>query len=183
MIRRLTALVASLPVIAGGSLVAHGLAHRLAGGAGADQHTHDYLSRAPTVIAITFGFSLAVLGVALRNAEVHVRAPAWLFALAPPVAFAVQEHLERALQGESAGGTSLEPTFALGLALQVPFGLLAYVAARILFRAVAIVVTRVAPRRVRRRVAPPARFVYNVPFPQPAFAWRCSGRGPPALSS
>jgi hypothetical protein len=183
MIRRLTALVASLPVIAGGSLVAHSLAHRLVGSAGADQHTHDYLSRAPTVLAIAFGFSLAALAVALRTAEGHLRAPAWLFALAPPVGFAVQEHLERALQGDSTARTALEATFALGVALQLPFALLAYVAARILFRAVASVVTRLAPRRMRLRVPPLARPVYRVSLPRPALAGSCSGRGPPALSS
>jgi hypothetical protein len=183
MVRRLTALVASLPLIGGGSLIAHDLAYRLVGGGGAYQHTHAYLTRAPTVLAILLGFSLAALAVALRHSELHLRAPAWVFALAPPVAFAAQEHLERAVQGQPTAGTALEPTFALGLVLQLPFALLAYVVARILFRAVAIVVRMFAARRPRLRPTPLARPVYRFSAPRPALARGFSSRGPPALSS
>lgn len=183
MARRLTALVASLPLIGGGSLVAHDVAYRLVGGTGAYQHTHDYLSRAPTVLAIMLGFSLAALAVALRHSELHLRAPAWLFAFAPPVAFAVQEHLERAVQGQPTASTALQPTFALGLALQLPFALLAFFAARILFRAVAVVAKLFAPRGTRLRPAPLARPVFRFSLPRPTLARGFSSRGPPALSS
>jgi hypothetical protein len=182
MVRRFTALVASLPLIGAGSIAAHDLAYRLVGGGLYQEHMHDYLTRAPTLLALLLGFSVAVLAVALRHSELHLRAPAWLFAAAPLVAFAVQEHLERAVQGQPAARTALEPAFALGLALQLPFALLAYVAARILFRTVALVVGFFRPRRARLRPAATERPGFRFSFPRPALARGFSSRGPPASS-
>jgi hypothetical protein len=183
MVRRLTALLASLPLIGAGSLAAHDLAYRLVGGAAYQQHMHDYLTHAPTLLELMLGFSLATLAVALRHSELQLRAPAWLYAAAPVVAFAVQEHLERAVQGQPTAHTVLEPTFALGLALQLPFALLAYIAARILLRAVALVVGLFRLRRTGLRPAPPARPVIRFSSPRRALARGFSSRGPPALSS
>jgi len=57
-----------------------------------------------------------------------------LFALAPPLGFALQEHLERVLAtGDLPFHAALEPTFLVGLLLQVPFALAAIVVARALF--------------------------------------------------
>jgi len=57
------------------------------------------------------------------------------FALLPPLVFAAQELLERLLHGgEPALAAVLQPAFALGLGLQVPFGLVAYLVARRLLR-------------------------------------------------
>lgn len=183
MVRRVTALVAALPLICGGSLLAHALAYRLIDGT-AYPHIHDYLSSAPTVLAILLGMSIAAFAVALRHSELHLRAPAWVFALAPPVAFAVQEHLERAIHGQPTADTALEPTFALGLVLQLPFALLAYVAARILFRAVEVVARLLAARHTHPRPASLTRpgFPLSLLRP-PALARGFSSRGPPALSS
>jgi hypothetical protein len=103
--------------------------------------------------AVLIGFSVAALAVAVRESEASLRAPAWLFAVVPPLAFGVQEHLERALQGEPTAGAALEPTFVLGLVLQVPFALLAYLLARLLLGAVALAARLVAatPRLARPR--------------------------------
>lgn len=65
----------------------------------------------------------------------------------------------------------------------MPFALLAYVAARILFRAVAIVVGLFASPNKRLRPAPLARPRFRLSFPRPALARGFSSRGPPALSS
>jgi hypothetical protein len=64
------------------------------------------------------------------------RVPPFAFALLPPLAFALQELLELSLHtGSIAWQACVEPTFLPGLALQLPFALLAYVAARLLLRA------------------------------------------------
>jgi hypothetical protein len=183
MVRRLAALLVSLALVGGGLVAAHTVAYRLVHGSAAHEHPHEYLGSAPVVLALLFGFSLAALAVALRESEAHLRAPAWLFALAPPLAFAVQEHVERALQGEPTARTALEPTFALGLALQLPFALLAYLAARVLFTALAMVVRRFAVRGTRRGPAKLAHPVFHLLLPRPAALARgFSSRGPPALS-
>ena len=72
--------------------------------------------------------------------------PGWFLVL-PPIAFAVQEELERAAVGY---GTPLhvwlEPTFWRGLALQLPFGAIAFLIASLLLR-VAVAVERIVERR------------------------------------
>ncbi len=63
-------------------------------------------------------------------------APAWAFGLVPPAGFALQELLELSLHTGTFGWRAiLAPTFLPGLLLQLPFGLAAYVAARLLLRA------------------------------------------------
>jgi hypothetical protein len=184
MARRLAALSLSLALVTSGLLAAHTLAYRLVHGQVGHQHVHDYLARMPMVFALLFGLSIAALAVALRETELHLRAPAWLFALAPPSAFAVQEHLERAVQGLPAADTAVEPTFVLGLVLQAPFALLAYTLARTVFRAAEFVARLLAAQRPRRlRPARSARSTYELSSPHPAALARgFSSRGPPALS-
>lgn len=183
MVRRVTALVAALPLICGGSLLAHALAYRLVDGA-AYPHIHDYLSSAPAVLSILLGLSLAGLAIAVRHSEPGLRAPISVFALAPLFAFAVQEHLERAVHAQPTARTALELTFAVGLVLQLPFALLAYVAARILFRTVEVVARLLAARHTRPRPASLARPGFRLSLLRPpALARGFSSRGPPALSS
>jgi hypothetical protein len=184
MARRLAALSLSLAILTSALLAAHALAHRLAHGHAGHHHVHDYLGRMPMVFALLFGLSIAALAVALRETELHLHAPAWLFALAPPSAFAVQEHLERVVQGLPAADTAGEPTFVLGLVLQAPFALLAYALARTVFRAAALVARMLAARQPRPpRPARAGRSTYELSSPQPAALARgFSSRGPPAHS-
>jgi hypothetical protein len=129
----------SLGLIAGGSLAAHVLAYRLvvpdperrrhlleASG-------HGYLDPAPLsslcVTLVVVGFLARLLG----GRKVGGSAPPWLFALLPPVAFGFQEHLERLIHtGAFPHTAALEATFLAGLLLQLPFALVAFVAARAL---------------------------------------------------
>jgi hypothetical protein len=124
----------SIPLMAGGCLGAHSAAHRLVEPS-TPQGMHGYLAPAPLVIAIGVAVGLVV---ALRSVLAGTQrggAPSYLFALLPPLSFAIQEHLERAVQdGARALELALEPAFLLGLALQLPFALCSLVLARSLFR-------------------------------------------------
>ena len=105
----------SVPFMAAGCLAAHSLAYHLIAN---PKERHGYLAFAPLFLGVLGG--LALVG-AVRRGRTH--SPA-LFALLPPLAFVVQEHAER-LQL-----VATEPAFLVGLALQLPFGLAALVAAR-----------------------------------------------------
>ena len=144
MRRRLTWLVA-LPTILAGSQAAHALAYRIV----FPQSTlrlhvlalsgHGYLAWLPLVLAA--GAALAAVGLVTATLDTaRGRAvgalPPLAFAVLPPLAFAVQELLELSLRsGHLDWRAFAAPTFLPGLALQLPFGLLAYLAARLLLRA------------------------------------------------
>lgn len=144
MRRRLTWLVA-LPAMLAGTEAAHALAYRLVfPDAAVRLHVlaltgHDYLAWLPLALGVTgavglVGFVFAVRDVACGR-RVRELTPV-AFALLPPVAFALQELLELSLHTGTFGWHAFdEPTFLPGLALQLPFALLAYVVARLLLRA------------------------------------------------
>ncbi len=162
MVRRLLAIVLSLPVMVAGGLGAHWLAYLLAAPDAGVRRTlllatgHAYQTRLPVVLGAVSAVSL-LLGVALlaRRGSVMARlrlSPAPFVAL-PLVGFALQEAAERLRVGY---GTPwhvwFEPTFWRGALLQVPFGLLALLIATVLLRVAAVVERRVA-RRPRSRIS------------------------------
>jgi hypothetical protein len=72
---------------------------------------------------IALGLVVQARGQLVRGT---VRPSLWPVLLAPPAAFAVQEHLERyAATGDVPWSTATERTFLPGLLLQLPFGVLA----------------------------------------------------------
>jgi hypothetical protein len=167
----------SLPVALAGCLAAHIVAYALAAPTGAAGHAaHGYLQELPLVA----GAALAVvLAAALRHAvrgRAGTRPSPWLFALLPPVAFALQEHLERL------GAPVLlvaNPAFLLGVALQLPFGLLAWLLSRAILRAAEALAGLLAPRpRLRRLPARHAPVRADAPLRR-AFAAGTPHRGPP----
>lgn len=126
-----------LGLLVGGWAAAHGLAYRI-GVPESDERRHlleatghEYLDPA---LLVSVSVTLVVLGLGGCVLRGRVAAPApSLFALLPPFAFVVQEHLERLLHtGEFPIDAVLEPTFALGILLQVPFAVLAWILARAL---------------------------------------------------
>jgi hypothetical protein len=149
--------VLSLGLAAAGGLAAHGLAYRIAEPDAERRHRllestgHGYLD--PTLIgslcvALTI---LAFAGCVLVGIRGDTRPPLWLFALAPPVGFALQEHAERMLHESSfSTGTVLEPTFLAGLLLQLPFAVVALLFARALLVAAGVLARELgAPPRFR----------------------------------
>jgi hypothetical protein len=146
----------SLGLATAGGLAAHGLAYRIAEPDPERRHHllestgHSYLD--PTLVG-SLCLALTVLGFA---ACVHggirrgTRPPLWLFALVPPVGFAIQEHAERMLHHNAfSAGTVFEPTFLAGLLLQLPFAVVALLTARALL---------VAAGALARELGTPPRF-------------------------
>jgi hypothetical protein len=127
-----------------GSQVAHVFAYRLVYPvAGVRLHQlivtgHSYMSLWPKLLAMGGALELAAL-VSIVAGSVrrrrHTPVPPWAFALTPPLAFILQELLERCFAGASfPWWMVLQPTFRVGLLLQLPFALLAYLLARLLLR-------------------------------------------------
>jgi hypothetical protein len=190
--RRSLAWLSALPLAAAGSLLAHALAYRLADpepsrrAAVLDATGHAYLAYAPAALAGCLALVLAALAAhALRGYRGEPAArPGWPIALVPVLGFALQEHLERLLAwGHLPLGTALEPTFALGLALQLPFAVAALLLARALTSA-ADTVGRVLARPLPAASCRPSagtRLAVDAVLPRvPARALGGSQRGPPA---
>jgi hypothetical protein len=132
----------TLPLAAASWLGAHCLAYWLV--APADEHQmglhaesgHAYLGYTPAIFVLG-GALLAVglvLCVWLGLRDVRPSPPPLrLFALVPPVGFTVQEHVERLIgTGGLPPDIVLEPTFLVGLALQLPLTLAALLLAHAL---------------------------------------------------
>jgi len=149
-----------------GGLLAHALTYRLidadeghAGPLHSGHHQHaDAASGAAGGSHWTICFaicgSLGVVG--LLAAAVHraggassTRLPLWIFGLVPPVGFALQEHLEWLIgRGSVPYAAALGASLVVGILLQIPFALAAYVAARVLLALAGVLVEglRVRPR-------------------------------------
>lgn len=147
----------SLGLAAIGGLAAHGLAYRMAEPDPERRH-HLLESTGHSYFDLTLIGSLclalivvAFAGCVLIGIRRETRPPLWLFALAPPVGFALQEHAERMLHQDSfSAGTVLEPTFLAGLLLQLPFAVVALLVARaLLVAAGALARVLGAPLRLR----------------------------------
>jgi hypothetical protein len=170
----------SLPLMAAGCLGAHSAAYRLVEPT-TPESAHAYLAAAPLVLAV--GIALGVVA-ALRSVlagRIQAGSPAYLFALLPPLAFTLQEHLERAFQpGATAFETALEPVFLIGLALQLPFALGALALARSLQRATeaAGALFRVRGSRLRPPASLRPALFFDAPR-TPALSSRHAGRAPP----
>jgi hypothetical protein len=184
-----SAWLASAPVAAAGCLAAHwggyaathpdasDRAQALAAGG------HGYLADLPLIFAgAVAALVLALAREAVRAARGRPSAapPAYVFALVPPAAFVAQEHAERLLVGASWTDVALQPSFLVGLALQVPFGLFAVVIARGLLRAAQLAGVAFGAPAALPRIAPSSAvpaLLSLVPRPVPALAH--AGRGPP----
>jgi hypothetical protein len=116
--RRLLAWLVCVPLVMAGTQLAHAVAYRVVQPDAAarqellDHTGHRYLSALS--LALALGWGIVLIG---------------------PLVFALQEHLERLIHdGTFPVTAALEPTFLIGVALQVPFALVALLVARLLLR-------------------------------------------------
>jgi hypothetical protein len=161
------ALLVCLPVALAGMLAAHEVAYR-----GTETSSHGYMGGAETLVCavLAVGFVAAVCGPAGN-------APRWIFAICPPLAFLLQESAERGFEP----GFLAEPAVLAGLALQIPFALLAWGLARLLLRAAESLGSLLRQtQRPRGAVCPPRPV--RAAAPRGAFLLPGAGRGPPELS-
>ena len=147
---------------------------------------HAWLDLLPAFVVAGIVALFASLAVETREILQHRaggEVPAWLFLVLPAAAFLVQEHVERAAAtAQLPVDTLAQPAVLAGLALQLPFGLAALLAARLLTRATAAVA-----RRIGRRTRPhPARADQHHdrtdPCPRRVELLQPAGRGPPAFA-
>jgi hypothetical protein len=180
-----------------GSEVAHVVAYRLVYPNPLDRAAvlassgHGYFAYTPLALAI----GLAMVGCAwvVRASQARSSAPSspivvspWPFAALPPATFALQEHLERLIHdGAFPFGAVLEPTFMIGLALQLPFALAVYALARLLLRAAERVGGSLRAMPQQHVVGLPGQVWLPEMFLLPRLApiaAGSSGRGPPVCS-
>lgn len=145
MRRRLTWFVVA-PLVVLGSEMAHAADYWIEDPDPADRAKlleetgHQYFEYAPLGAGLCIALlAFAFLG-AVRRGVSGTRTARRLrllpFAVLPPLVFVLQEHLERLFHdGQFPWAAALEPTFSMGLALQLPFALLAYIVARALLAA------------------------------------------------
>ena len=174
-------------LVSAGSLTAHALGFRLIAGAGDAKLLastgHAYLPGLADVLAAAAACALVLAcAIAIGAARSGRRglAPPTVAALAAPLAFTLQEHVERLAAGQEVWATALAPTFLVGLGLQLPFALLGLWLARRL-TVLALVVggalrRAAAPRPARPRTIPST--AGRLP-PQRAHGAPSMRRGPP----
>lgn len=183
----------SLGLIAVGSVTAHTLGYLAFAGSGerGDEvagRSHGVAAHVPLVVAIL----VAAVAMGLLSRIVSAargRSPGgasmgWFFVL-PPLGFAVQEAIERTMHVESFPWNGLhEPAFLAALLLQIPFGLIAFVAALWLSR-VAVRIGRIlagrGPQLPRRAPAAVRPAVMPLPRRRHLAAHDCLQRAPPRL--
>jgi hypothetical protein len=193
MRRRLPWLIV-LPLMVVGSVAAHLLSYPLVAAraeGGGREGTERSSSGLAAHSVLPLGLVAALLGaagvswlLAFACGRRRRGASPWLFLVLPSLAFSVQEFEERLLRVEGAPFPAvLEPRFLLGLALQIPFGLVALLVARLFLR----VAERIVGVFGRRRPLPVAPWwpllslrpdVFVLPR-IPALALGYPQRGPP----
>jgi glucan phosphoethanolaminetransferase (alkaline phosphatase superfamily) len=133
------ALATILPILLFGVEAGHAVAHRLVGDpdARADLLASSSTQQRLLPLLLAVAVVAAVVGAGARSAS------RWVFAALPPVFFLAIEVVEAVVDGRF---SSTEPALWLGLALQLPFALLVWVAVRLLRTVVAAVVRASVPQ-------------------------------------
>lgn len=196
MRRSLSALLVCLPIAAAGVLAAHQFGYAItvpdaaARAAALKADGHGYFAELVYFALAASTVVLAGLFAAMRAQWDHGRVvrvdPRW-FLLLSPLTFMVQEHAERAATGAGLlAELWMEPAFLLGLLLQIPFALAAWLVARLLIRAARSVAAQLAALRARRQRGP-RRITAPAASREPralVAVWLENGaplRGPPAF--
>ena len=160
-----------VPFAAASILVGHAIAYRATGAPLGP--AHGYLAHVPQVVFVLASIALVGLAADTRGRR---RSPVGLASLAA-VGFAVQEHLERLIHTGHVPLLLANPTFLLGVALQLPLAALVWLLARRVADAIAAPSRRAAPR-LSALTLPLAAFVTARPVSTPPVA--NPGRAPPS---
>ena len=191
--RQRLAWLSTAPLMLGGLLGGHWLGYRLAipdahNRADALAHSgHGYLGSAPLALTTSVLVLIAALifrALAGFRGQPGRAAASPTIVLLSPAAFVIQEHVERLVHtGQVPWTAALQPTFLVGLALQLPFALAALLIAWALdsaAHAVGRALAAAAPRPLLPVFVPlPA---YVTAAPRPAGLARGYGeRAPPLL--
>ena len=162
------------PFAAAGILVAHALSYALTGTQPGS--LHGYLEHAPQVLGVLA--SIGLVGLAVQERSVG-RVPTGAFALAAPIGFAVQEHVERLVHTGHVPFLLTSPAFLLGLLLQAPVALVCLLVAR------RVAGTLTVDRPPRSPAIPCGAWLpltaRAVTVPRSPSRTRPSGRGPPLV--
>jgi hypothetical protein len=180
----------SLALAAAGALASHGLAYRIAQPDPElrrhllEETGHGYLSLDLIASLLAALVIVGFAGCVLAGGNRRDAPPLWIFALTPPVGFALQEHAERMLHHHTLSvSPALDSAFLVGLGLQLPFALIALLVARaLLFAAGALAERLGAPPPLR--LAPDASLAIPIPDWRPAGRVLLGARGqraPPSL--
>jgi hypothetical protein len=181
------------PLALAGSQLAHELGYAAAAADPAERHHmleasgHAYLDRygpvAAALAAVLVAAGLFVHFRLARRGGRGARVGAAPFAFVPVTVFVLQEHCERLFHHGQVSLTAVAtPTFVFGLALQLPFALVAYALARILLRAAEALARSLGGRRlvVIARLPARPRPPRSISLPRRApLACGYTGRGPP----
>ncbi len=183
--RRAAPWIVAAVLCAAGSLGAHGIGYWLRpSGPGAAGHAWLELLPAIAVAAVVaLSASLAVETREILRSRATGSVPGWLYLVLPATAFVVQEHVERAVAtAHLPVDTLAQPAVLAGLALQLPFGIAALLAARLLTRATAAIARRIGRRTRPHPARPEERHDRTGPAPRRVSLPQPAGRGPPAFA-
>jgi hypothetical protein len=175
-----------VPLTAIGGLFAHVVVQAVAVPAhhgGQITHSHIDIGHWPLCVAVCGVVGLGGLALAGGRGG-SARVPLWVFALVPPVGFAVQE--EMFALSEGVGTPSVGLGLALGLLLQIPFALAALVCARLLVTFAVVLARRLGsagrPKLVSVELSwPPVSHGHRPCLP--ALALGPGERGPPLAAT
>lgn len=177
-----------LPLLIVGSELAHSVLGRLAPASYQGAELFDRtVGRSLLPPLLSLAAALVIGGLAIRAGTGRgCRISRRVIAGLPLVVFAIQEHLEYALgHGHLSLTLAAHPAFAIGLALQLPFAVAAYLAARLLLVLAAAIAERPSPRRRLRgelRPLQPAPAGFEGPRPGRLPGDARLNRGPPQLT-
>lgn len=160
--RRLLVWLLTLPLAIAGTQLAHVFAYRLVTPEAHERaHElsatgHGYLAYLPLGLAIATVLIVLALAVEIRHIVAapdrsRLRPHAWSFAALAPAIFAFQEYFERLVHdGVFPWEAVLAPSFLVGLLLQLPFAVLAWLLALLICGSARAVGTRLRRRRLGR---------------------------------
>jgi hypothetical protein len=193
--RQVAVWLLSFPLMVVGSQVAHALAYslvfpnahvRLSELLSTGHSYMGYPAYLPMLMGLVGAGELVGVGWVLAGSvrrSLQRPVPPWAFALLPVIGFTLQEFVERWLSGSPIPlEFVLQPTFRVGLLLQLPFALAAYLVAKLLLRAANRVGRALRGVLSRPRVVGVSlsRVVLEAFAPRwGALAGGHSGRGPP----